>query len=275
MAPGKKKPAADQPPPELSTPEPGEGDDGAPSSQLLLALDGFEGPIDLLLTLARDQKVDLLQISIGQLADQYLAFIAEARRVRIELAADYLVMAAWLAYLKSRLLLPEPEQPEPDAQDMASALAYQLKRLEAMRQSGLRLMARPQLGTDVFARGAPEGVEIHRTNVYELTLFDLLSAYGEHRRRLQSSTLTIAATELFSLEQAVARLSELLGRMPDWATLASFLPPGFGDPLKRRSALAATFAASLELVKAGKAELRQEGAFGPIWVRRVAPVRES
>ena len=183
MAPGKKtdkkaEATAEPPPPEPAA------DDLPASAQLLLELDGFEGPIDLLLTLARDQKVDLLHISIGQLADQYLAFIAEARRVRIELAADYLVMAAWLAYLKSRLLLPEPEQPEPEAQDMAAALAYQLRRLEAMREASVRLMARPRLGIDVFPRGAPEGVEVHRTNVYELTLFDLLKAYGEHRRRL-------------------------------------------------------------------------------------------
>ncbi|MBI1209228.1 MAG: segregation/condensation protein A [Azospirillum sp.] len=253
--------------------EPDDDAAGASPEQLVLDLPGFEGPIDVLLALARDQKVDLMHISIGKLADQYLSFIAAARRVRIELAADYLVMAAWLAYLKSRLLLPEPEEPEPDAQDMASALAFQLRRLEAMREAGVRMMARPLLGQDVFARGAPEEIEVERTNVYELTLYDLLKAYGEHRRRIAGGTLTIAQTELFSLEQALARLSELLGRMPDWTQLASFLPPGLGDTLLGRSALAATFAASLELVKAGKAELRQDGAFGPIWVRRTPPLR--
>ena len=251
--------------------------DGAAANpeQLVLALDGFEGPIDLLLTLARDQKVDLTRISILQLADQFLEFVAAARRVRIELAADYLVMAAWLAYLKSKLLLPEPEgaDEEPGGAEMAAALAFQLQRLEAIRGVGARLMARPQLGRDLFARGAPEALDVEKTPVLEVSLYDLLKAYGEHRRRQETSTLTIRPLDLYSLEDALTRLSSLLGSLPDWATLASFLP-GRGDgSLRARSALAATFAASLELVKEGRIELRQDGAFSPIWLRRVPPVR--
>ncbi len=247
----------------------------ASSEQLVLALDGFEGPIDLLLALARDQKVDLTHISILQLADQFLEFVAAARRVRIELAADYLVMAAWLAYLKSRLLLPEPEgaDEEPGGAEMAAALAFQLQRLEAMRGVGARLMARPQLGRDVFARGAPEGLEVEKTPVLEVTLYDLLKAYGEHRRREETSTLTIRPLDLYSLEDALIRLSKMLGALPEWATLASFLPVHPDGSLRGRSAMAATFAASLELVKEGRIELRQDGAFGPIWLRRVPLIR--
>ncbi len=250
-------------------------DGPAPPEQLVLALDGFEGPIDLLLTLARDQKVDLARISILQLADQYLEFVAAARRVRIELAADYLVMAAWLAYLKSRLLLPEPEtaDQEPGGAELAAALAFQLQRLEAMREAGLRLFTRPQLGRDIFARGAPEGLEIERTPVFQVTLYDLLKAYGEHRRRQETSTLTIRPLDLYSLEEALQRLTDLLGSLPDWATLASFLPGRPDGSLIGRSAVAATFAATLELVKAGKIEIRQDGAFAPIWLRRAPSVR--
>ena len=243
--------------------------------QLVLALDGFEGPIDLLLTLARDQKVDLTRISILQLADQFLEFVAAARRVRIELAADYLVMAAWLAYLKSRMLLPEPESPdeEPGGAEMAAALAFQLQRLEAMRGVAARLMARPRLGRDMFVRGTPEDLATEKTPVLQVSLYDLLKAYGEHRRRQDNSTLTIRPLDLYSLEEAQARLSSLLGSLPDWATLASFLPSRADGSLLGRSAVAATFAASLELVKEGRIELRQDGAFGQIWIRRVPPVR--
>ena len=243
--------------------------------QLVLALDGFEGPIDLLLTLARDQKVDLTRISILQLADQYLEFVAAARRVRIELAADYLVMAAWLAYLKSKLLLPEPEgaDEEPGGAELAAALAFQLQRLEAMRAAGAKLMALPRLGRDIFPRGAPEGLEVEKTAVFQVTLYDLLKAYGEHKRRQETSTLTIRPLDLYSLDEALQRLTELLGALPDWATLSTFLPARADGSLLGRSALAAHFAASLELVKAGKIELRQDGAFSPIWLRRVPPVR--
>ncbi|CAO3356986.1 segregation and condensation protein A [Azospirillum melinis] len=241
------------------------------SEQLLLVLDGFEGPLDMLLALGRDQKVDLTRISILELADQYLTFVAEARKVRLELAADYLVMAAWLAYLKSRLLLPEPEGEEPSGEDMAAALAFQLQRLEAMKGVAEKLFARPRLGIDLHPRGAPEDLDLRRKSVYEVTLFDLLRAYGQQRARKESGVLHIAPVRLYSMEEAVHRLSSLLGRMPDWATLASFLPGGEGGGLLTRSALAAHFAATLELAKAGRVELRQEGAFAPLYVRGRAP----
>ncbi|PWC84975.1 chromosome segregation protein ScpA [Azospirillum sp. TSH100] len=241
--------------------------EASPSEQLLLVLDGFEGPLDMLLALGRDQKVDLTRISILELADQYLSFVAEARKVRLELAADYLVMAAWLAYLKSRLLLPEPEGEEPSGEDMAAALAFQLQRLEAMKGVAEKLFARPRLGIEIHPRGAPEDLDLRRKSVYEVTLFDLLRAYGQQRARKESGVLHITPVRLYSMEEAVQRLSSLLGRMPDWATLASFLPGGEGGALLTRSALAAHFAATLELAKAGRVELRQEGAFAPLYVR--------
>jgi len=237
---------------------------------LLLDIDGYEGPIDLLLALARDQKVDLTRISILQLAEQYLAFVAEARRVRLELAADYLVMAAWLAYLKSRLLLPEPEEEEPSGEELAAALAFQLQRLEAMQNAAARLLARPQLGRDMFARGAPEDIPVLEKRIVDLTLYDLLKAYGEHKRReSQQGPLQIKATELFSIEEAIERMTRMLGRLPDWTRLSSFLPAGWrASPLKARSALASTFVATLELAKHGQIELRQDSAFAPIYLRR-------
>ncbi|KAA0594694.1 segregation and condensation protein A [Azospirillum lipoferum] len=241
--------------------------ESSPSEQLLLVLDGFEGPLDMLLALGRDQKVDLTRISILELADQYLTFVAEARKVRLELAADYLVMAAWLAYLKSRLLLPEPQGEEPSGEDMAAALAFQLQRLEAMKGAAEKLFARPRLRIDVHPRGAPEDLDLRRKSVYEVTLFDLLRAYGRQRARKESGVLHIAPVRLYSMEEAVRRLSSLLGHMPDWAMLASFLPSGESGGLLTRSALAAHFAATLELAKAGRVELRQEGAFAPLYVR--------
>jgi segregation and condensation protein A len=212
--------------------------------------------------------VDLLNISILQLADQYLAFIAEARRLRLEIAADYLVMAAWLAYLKSRLLLPEPEEDdEPTGPEMAEALAFQLRRLEAMQQAGTNVMKLPRLGRTVFPRGAPEGVEVTRVPVYELSLYELLKAYGDHQRRGHGEALEIAPTEVYSVDDALERMGLLLGRVPDWQTLMTFLPSGLRGGLVYRSAVASTFAASLELAKAGMVELRQSGTFGPIYLR--------
>jgi len=240
-----------------------------PNDGLVLDLDGFEGPIDLLLSLARDQKVDLHKISILALAEQYLAFITAAKRLRLEIAADYLVMAAWLAYLKSRLLLPEDEQeePGPSADEMAELLAFQLRRLEAMREAGVHLMARPQLGRDTFARGEPEGLATVRRAVYEVTLFDLFKAYGEHKQRKADSVLHIAPNEYYSMDDALQRLGRLVGRLPDWTTLLEFLPADLREETAIRSAVAATFAASLEMARSGRVQLRQEAAFAPIYLR--------
>lgn len=240
------------------------------SGPLLLDLEGFEGPIDILLALARDQKVDLTKISILKLADQYLEFITQAREIRLELAADYLVMAAWLAYLKSRLLLPSVEEDgeQLSAAEMAERLAFQLQRLEAMRKIGRALMDRPRLNRDFFARGAPEAVEVVNHSVYELSLFELLKSYGEFRTRENITSLRIDPTELFSTEAALDRLRSLLGDVPDWATLSTFLPADMPRGLVARSAMAATFAASLEMVKAGELMVRQEGTFAPIYVRK-------
>ncbi len=243
----------------------------APGDEFVVDLDGYEGPIDVLLALARNQKVDLAKISILQLAEQYLAFIAAARGLRIEIAAEYLVMAAWLAYLKSRLLLPdtEPDDDGPSGAELAEALTFQLRRLESMQQAGLRLMARPRLGREVFQRGAPEGIEIVKTPVFEVSLFDLLKAYGDNRRRVDGSRLRIEPSSLFNIADAIQRLSGLLGEMTDWRTLMSYLPRELAaDGLVYRSAVAATFAASLELARTGAVELRQTSSFGPIHVRR-------
>lgn len=242
-------------------PEPGD-------AQFVLDLDGYEGPIDVLLTLAREQKVDLARISILDLADQYLAFVARARRLRLELAADYLVMAAWLAYLKSRLLLPEPEgAEEPSGPELAAALAYQLQRLEAMQEAGRKLLQRPQLGRDFFARGAPEPAETVTRPVVQVTLYELLRAYAVQSGRQRAALLRIPPTDLYSMDEALKRLGDMIGHLPDWQTIASLLPAGFGGGLRARSALASTFAASLELVKAGRAQLRQERPFGPLYLR--------
>ncbi len=238
-------------------------------NELVVDIEGFEGPIDVLLTLARQQKVDLVHISILQLADQYLSFIGEARRLRLEIAADYLVMAAWLAYLKSRLLLPKTEEDEqPSGPEMAEALAFQLRRLEAMQEAGASVMALPRLGVDVFPRGAPEGVKTIRTPVYHLSLYELLKAYGEQQRRQHTGTLEIAPTVLYSVDDALERLAGLLGEMPDWNTLMRFLPDGLRPGVVQRSAVASTFAAALEMTREGQIELRQSGAFGPIYVRK-------
>ena len=243
-----------------------------PGSELVVDLEGYEGPIDVLLSLAREQKVDITKISILRLADQYLAFIAAARRLSLEIAADYLVMAAWLAYLKSRLLLPQPDQEaEPSGEELAAALAHQLLRLEAMQKAGQNLFARDLLGRDVFARGAPEGLPRVVIPIYEASLYELLKAYGEERSREESGILHIEAPELYSMDDALQRLSRLLGRMPDWRTLSSFLPRGLLPGLVQRSAVAATFAASLELVRSGKLQLRQDRLFGPIYLRSPPP----
>jgi len=241
--------------------------------QLVLDLDGYEGPIDLLLALAREQKVDLGKISILALADQYLAFIARQRRLRLEIAADYLVMAAWLAYLKSRLLLPQPpDDDEPSAAELAAVLEHRLSLLEAMQTAGGRLMARPRLGYDVFLRGAPEGRAVVRVPVYELSLYELLRAYGESRRRGTVTVLAIEPSAFHSMDDALKRLARFVGHVPDWRELRSFLPEEVRGEVFRRSALAATFAATLELARGGRIELRQDRVFGPIYLRSPASV---
>ena len=240
-----------------------------PASPFVVDIDGFEGPIDMLLALAREQKVDLAHISILQLADQYLAFIVEIRRADLELAADYLVMAAWLAYLKSRLLLPDlGEEDEPTGEEMAAALAFQLQRLEAMREAGTRLMAGSRLGREFFARGAPEAFAARTKTVLEATLYDLLKAYGEQKLRRADKVLHIDSWELYTIDEALQRLRRLLGNTPKWTVLSHFLPPALGDRMAVRSALATTFAATLEMALEGTLKLRQSAPFGPIYLRR-------
>ncbi|HTV90285.1 MAG TPA: ScpA family protein [Stellaceae bacterium] len=242
---------------------------------LVLDLDGYEGPIDLLLALAREQKVDLAKLSILALADQYLAFIAAQSRLHLEIAADYLVIAAWLAYLKSRLLLPEPPRDDagPSGEELAAALSHRLQLLAAMQHAGAALMARPQLGRDVFRRGAPEGLPTIDRPTYALSLYELLTAYGESRTRADRQVLTIEAPAFHSLDAALRRLGELVGLVPEWRELAAFLPEELRGGVYRRSALAATFAATLELARTGRVELRQDRAFGPLYLRSPASRR--
>jgi segregation and condensation protein A len=231
-------------------------------------LDGFEGPIDLLLTLAREQKVDLAKISILALAEQYLAYIQRARDLRLELAADYLVMAAWLAYLKSRLLLPEaPGDDEPSGAELAEALASRLRRLAAIRRATDELMTRPRLGHQRFARGCPEGLAVRHKSRYRLVLHELLEAYVDQRLRRTAPRLTLVAAPVFRIEDALQRLTRLLGG-PEWQNLLAYLPPGLSDERLRRSAIAAHLGASLELARDGVIELNQAAPFGPIYVRR-------
>lgn len=250
-------------------------DDGHDVDALLLNLDGFEGPIDVLLEMARNQKVDLREISILQLARQYLNFIERAKDLRLDLAAEYLVMAAWLAYLKSRLLLPQEkdENGEPSGEAMAAALAFQLRRLEAMRKATDALMARPQLGVSVFARGEPEGLKTSYNATYKDSLYDLLKAYGDIRRRAEAANYELPVFNVMTMEEAVDRMTKMLGNLPKsgpfsvWTTLQSFLPENVTDPLRLRSSLASTLTAGLELAKQGKVEIRQDGLFRPIYLR--------
>lgn len=236
---------------------------------LIVDVEGFEGPLDLLLNLAQRQKVDLRRISVLHLAEQYLAFVEQARRVRLELAADWLVMAAWLAWLKSRLLLPpDPEAEGPTAEEMADRLARQLERLDAMRTAAARLMARDRLGRERFARGAPETVALTRRTEYLASLHDLLTAYARLRTRDEFRPYAFDRTDVFALDDALVRLGRLIGHMADWTDLAAFLPPDWqGAGPRRRSATASTFFAALELARQGRAELRQDGDFGPIRLR--------
>ena len=235
---------------------------------LYLELDGWEGPLDLLLDLARRQKVDLKTISILSLVDQYLRYIDRAEALKLEIAADYLVMAAWLAYLKSALLLPKEEQEEPGPEELALRLQLRLQRLGAMREAAARLLARDRLGRDVFARGAPEGLRTDWVNQWRCDWFDLIRAYGQVKLRNEPVVHMVRERPVMTLESALDRVSALLGMRLDWMELRDFLPPQ-AEPRLRRSALASSFVAALELARRGRAELRQEEVFGPLHLRRL------
>lgn len=242
------------------------------AGQLVLQIDGFEGPLDVLLVLARTQKVDLSQISILELVEQYLIFVAEAKKLRLELAADYLVMAAWLAFLKSRLLLPdEKDDEEPSAEELAMRLQLRLQRLDAMREAGARLMSSNRLGREIMARGAPENVVVTRKAAYDVTLYELLKTYAEQRVRTSVTSLKISMRPVYSLDEALHRMKDMLGTNMDWRSLQDFLPDGLKDPQYRRSVIASMFAASLEMAKEGKAELQQNKTYGPIFLKPKLP----
>lgn len=239
--------------------------------QLLLALGEFDGPIDMLLSLARDQKVDLSKISILALATQYLDFVEKAQKLRLELAADYLVMAAWLAYLKSRMLIPQEDKKsaEPSAQDMADALQFQLRRLEAMRKVSNDLFNLPRLGFNVFVRGEPDGLKTEYIPKYDMTLYDLLKSYGDIKQRQKNSVYQLKAVRLFSLEEAISRMEGMFGKLPqEWVSLFMFLPSGLNEPIVKRSAVASTFGASLEMAKRGLIQISQEKNYAPIFIRK-------
>lgn len=233
---------------------------------LYLELDGWEGPLDLLLDLARRQKVDLRRISILSLVDQYLTYIEQAEALRLELAADYLVMAAWLAYLKSALLLPRDEQADPSPEELALRLQLRLQRLAAMRDAAARLMGRDRLGRDVFRRGAPEGLRVDRKARWQSDWFALVQAYGQVKARTQPVVHMVRDRMVMTLDSALSRVSAMLGVNLDWMELKDFLPP-HADPKLRRSAMASSFVAALELARRGKAELQQEQTFGPLMLR--------
>jgi segregation and condensation protein A len=237
---------------------------------LIVDVEGYEGPLDLLLTLSRMQKVDLRKISVLQLAEQYLVFVHEAKALRIELAADYLVMAAWLAFLKSRLLLPpDPSDEGPSGEELAAHLAFQLERLQAMREVAARLMGRDQKGRNFFVRGLPEDVMRLRKVSYTATLLDLMQAYARTRTRDEFRPYAFDRQHVFTMEQALDRMRGLIGFAGEWTDLSSYLPEGWtSDPARRRSATASTFAASLELAKQGQIELKQGESFAPISIRR-------
>ncbi len=241
--------------------------DGEPA--FVIDVDGFEGPLDLLLELARRQKVDLSRISILALADQYLAFVEGARRVRLELAADYLVMAAWLAYLKSRLLLPEPPKAEgPSAADLATALALRLRRLEAIREAAKLLASRAQLGRDVFARGQAETPRTEVDGAWQATLYDLLSAYARQRQRHVAERVTLHKRFVWSLIEAREALQKLVGLAGDWTTLDAYLIEYAVEPAMKATVRASALSAMLEMVREGVVDLRQDRPFAPLYVRR-------
>lgn len=257
--------------PAITLPEDDWAGPGAAATEdaaLYLELDGWEGPLDLLLDLARRQKVDLRKISILELVDQYLTYIEQAEALRLELAADYLVMAAWLAYLKSALLLPCDEQEDPSPEELALRLQLRLQRLAAMRDAAARLMGRDRLGRDVFLRGAPEGLRVDRKAKWQCDWFALVQAYGQVKARTAPVVHMVRDRMVMTLDSALARVSSMLGVNIDWMDLKDFLPP-HADPKLRRSAMASSFVAALELARLGKAELQQEHTFGPLMLRGV------
>jgi segregation and condensation protein A len=236
------------------------------ADRLTLDLDGWEGPLDLLLTLARSQKVDLAKISILALVEQYLAFIADAKKLKLEIAADYLVMAAWLAYLKSCLLLPREQEADPSPEELAMRLQLRLQRLAAMREAGARLLGRDRLGRDVFRRGAPEGLRVVRRSLWRAELYDLIAAYGSVRARSEPAFHIVARRPVMTLEEALARVERMLGTRLEWTRIEAFLPDT-QDGEFRKSALASSFVAALELARKGRVELDQKGAFEPLFIR--------
>ncbi len=240
------------------------------SETLIVDVDGYEGPLDLLLSLSRTQKVDLRKISVLDLAVQYLSFIENAKDLRIELAADYLVMAVWLAFLKSRLLLPpDPLEAGPSGDELAAHLAFQLERLQAMRDYAAKLMARDRLGRDRFVRGITEDVLLRKTVYYTANLLDLMQGYARIRTKDDFRPFVMDRESVFTMEQALERMRGLIGYAGHWTDISSYLPDGWSsDPKKRRSATASTFAASLELAKEGKIEIRQDDVFTPIEIRK-------
>ena len=251
---------------------PPEDSPAARPEMLTVSFAHWEGPLDLLLTLARSQKVDLREISILALTQQYLAFIEGARQLKLELAADYLVMAAWLAYLKSALLLPRAEQPDPSPEELALRLQLRLQRLHAMRDAAARLMARDRIGRDVFRRRRPEGLRLVKKAQWRASLYDLIQAYGQIRARTQPVVHTIAVRPVMTLDEAIQRVGALVGAALDWTRLESFLPDHLDAP-KARSALASSFVAALELARQGRLDIQQDGIFQPIYLRAAAPGR--
>jgi segregation and condensation protein A len=233
---------------------------------LTLDIDGWEGPLDLLLALARNQKVDLREISILELVDQYLRFVEEAKAIKLELAADYLVMAAWLAYLKSALLLPRDPEEQPSPEELALRLQLRLERLNAMREAGARLMVRDRLDRDVFLRGAPEGLRTVRKALWQAEIYDLISAYGQINARTRPVMHIVANRPVMTLEAALERVSRLVGERIDWSMIETFLPES-ATGIFRKSALASSFVAALELARQGRVELRQKSPFAPLYLK--------
>tara|TARA_B100000965_G_scaffold364404_1_gene348064 strand:+ start:590 stop:1387 length:798 start_codon:yes stop_codon:yes gene_type:complete len=254
---------------EISDTYKAERESGIPSSDdLIVNLEGYEGPLDVLLVLAKSQKVDLMQISILQLTEQYLVFIAKVRERNLELAADYLVMAAWLAYLKSNLLIPKQESGEElSAEEMAERLKFQLKKLEAIRQVSEKLMNLPKLGSDFFERGMPEGIRLIRTPEYYLSLYDLLKSYADQRYKTAYSSMTIERPPVYAMEDALVRLQRMVGTVLEWTRLETFLPKEFSSGKGARSGVAGTLAASMELVREGLIEVQQLMPFGPVFIK--------